>query len=169
MILNIPRTLRFWQLTAWQWESRKSTHAWCKARLLYGHWPALLTWNPEEARVCLPCLHSFSIWKCLPSCSSLLLFALRITVSKINLSPRASFPSGLLPLNLLSQCGESCFLPPGERISGINTLVEEVFTEQGPCLPAKAASFLSLWMRSIPPRTKGRWGKLREGAKPQLK
>lgn len=76
----------------------------------------------------------------LPSGSALLLFALRITVSKINLNPRAVFPWGYLPLNFLSQCGKSCFLPPGEGISDINTLVEEVFTEQGPCLPAKSAS-----------------------------
>lgn len=51
--------------------------------------------KPEETQVCLHCLHPFCLWKCLPSYSALLLFALRITVSKINLNPRAPFPSGI--------------------------------------------------------------------------
>ena len=107
---------------------------------LWTLWPALPRWNPEEAQARLLCLHPSSIWRCLLSASPLLLFALRITVSKINLNPRALFPSGPLPLNLLSQCDESCFLPPGERISGIKTLVEEVY--QAGTLAASKGSFL---------------------------
>ena len=68
-------------------------------------------WNPEDTQACLTCPHPFFIRRCLLSSSPLLLFALRITVSKSNLKPCALFPSGPLPLNLLSQYGESCFLP----------------------------------------------------------
>lgn len=162
--------LIFWYSDNWQYNNKnqESLHM-HKAKK--GYYMDTLT-SPQEkpwgSQNLPPHLHPLCIWRFLPSCLPPILFDLRITVSKINLNPCALFPFGHLCLNLLSQGGEGSFLPSRKRISGINTLMGGVYWA-GVRFARKAASFFSLWKRSAPARRAGRWGKLREEAKPKLK
>lgn len=113
------------------------------AKLVYSmHTDQALQVKPRGSPSSSPWSTPSFIQRCLPACSPQLLSALRITGSKISVSPCAPFPLGHLPLNLLSPCGEHCVLSLGGKSPGINTLVEGRCVYRAGTLSASKGCFL---------------------------